>query len=471
MVGIKGTGMAALAEILQSRGLEVTGSDVEEEFYTDRVLQDLGIPYFRGFDPSRITGNWDFAVRSAAYGTDHPEVRRLSDLNIPVFLYPEALGMLSSGVSSAAVSGVHGKTTTTALCGTLIQALGMDGTVLVGSVVPAFGNRSTLVQGSRFFLAETCEYRRHFMYFSPHRMILTSVEADHLDYFKDEADVEDAFCGFINKLPEGGTLIFCCDDPGAARTAVRMQTSRPDLRLISYGFTAKGKGRITKVPSSAAGENHFTLAGLKARFRIRIPGDHIIQDAAAAILLVLDQYESTPVPGKPGPGDPAFLRSLEEGLYNFTGSRRRAEIIGEAGGILIMDDYGHHPSAVRKTLEGLREFYPGRRIVVDFMSHTYSRTAALLEEFASSFGAADEVILHKIYASAREVFNGKISGEDLYKKTCEHHANVRYYEEPLEALPHLTASLSKGDLFVTMGAGDNWQLGRAVYEQLKEKFA
>jgi len=468
MVGIKGTGMAALAEILLSRGLEVTGSDVEEQFYTDQVLQELKIPYFHGFSPDNIRGSFDFAVRSAAYGLDHPEVVRLMDLKIPVLLYPEALGLISAGVSAAAVSGVHGKTTTTALCGTLIQSLGMDGTVLVGSVVPAFGNRSTLVQGNQFFLAETCEYRRHFMYFSPDRMILTSVEADHLDYFRDEKDVEDAFCSFIDKLPPRGTLIYCLDDPGASRTALRMKESRPDIQMIPYGFTAQGEGQVMKSPSTRAGENHFTLGALNARFRLRIPGDHIILDAAAALLLVMDQYRSTAESHGSALDDPTIQKALEEGIFNFSGSRRRSEIIGEEGGILVMDDYGHHPSAVRKTLEGLRDFYPNRRIVVDFMSHTYSRTSALLEEFSTSFAAADEVILHKIYASAREVFSGRISGEDLYDRTRKYHGNVHYYEEPLQALTYLTKTLKQGDLFVTMGAGDNWLLGRQILEQLKE---
>jgi UDP-N-acetylmuramate--alanine ligase len=465
MVGIKGTGMAALAEIFQSRGLNVTGSDVDEEFYTDRVLQEIGIPYFNGFSVDQIPPNLDFAIRSAAYGTEHPEVAELLKRDVPLLLYAEALGLLSREHSAAAVAGVHGKTTTTALCGTLVQALGLPGTVLVGSAVPAFGNRSTLVQGHDFFLAETCEYRRHFMNFSPDRMILTSVEADHLDYFKDEADVENAFCDFIGTLPENGALIYCNDDPGARRTALRMADQRRDIRMIPYGFQMTGPGTITKIQSDVSGENHFRLEGLHAGFRLRIPGDHVILDAAAALLLVLDQFDSL---GGCSLDDPEILKSLEEGIFNFTGSRRRSEIIGESQGILVMDDYGHHPSAVKKTLEGIREFYPGRRIIVDFMSHTYSRTAALLDDFANSFGAADEVILHKIYASAREVFNGKISGKDLYEKTCEHHKSVRYFEEPEEALPYLKETLREGDLFVTMGAGDNWQLGRSVLKSLKE---
>jgi UDP-N-acetylmuramate--alanine ligase len=292
------------------------------------------------------------------------------------------------------------------------------------------------------------------------------VEADHLDYFKDLQDVEDGFCEYIDSLPQGGTLIYCQDDPGARRTARRMALERPDLLLIPYGFTASGEGRIQKIPSDVSGENHFKLGNLEVLFRLRMPGDHLIQDGAGALLLVLDQYRSQ---GGRAEGDQNFQKALAQGVYHFTGSRRRSEIVGESQGILIMDDYGHHPSAIRKTLEGIRDFYPGKRIVVDFMSHTYSRTAALLDDFARSFAPADEVILHKIYASAREEFNGVITGRDLFDKTKENHPRVRYYEHPLEALDYLEGSLGKDDLFITMGAGDNWQLGRQLYRNLKEK--
>ena len=456
--------MCALAEILQSRGLSVSGSDVPEEFYTDSVLQALGIPYTKGFNTDHLPDNIDLAVRSAAYGPDHPEVASLLKRGVPVLVYPEALGLLSRDVPSGAVSGVHGKTTTTAIAGCLVQALELPGEVLVGSAVPAFGNRSTLVKGNSFFIAETCEYRRHFLHFSPGRMILTSVEPDHLDYFRDLEDISEAFTSFVDKLPIGGTLIYCADDPGAVQVARRAGVSRKDLNFQPYGFTASGPWKIQKLVSPVKGENRFRLDGLDRDFRIRIPGDHVIQDASAAVALVIDQMKAL---GKKI--DPAVLEQLEKGLYNFTGSRRRSEIVGEAGDILIMDDYGHHPSAVRKTLEGIREFYPGRHIIVDFMSHTYSRTAALLEEFSSSFAAADLVILHRIYASAREEYNGSVTGEDLYKATCRHHGSVRYFTDPLDALPYLKEELCPGDLFLTMGAGDNWQLGRRLLEELQKE--
>ncbi len=470
MVGIKGTGMAALAEIFQDRGFQVMGSDVEESFFTDQILRDRGIPFFKGFSASQVPENLDFAVRSAAYGEDHEEVACLLSRGVPLMTYPEALGALSRGSSAGAVAGVHGKTTTSALCGVLVKALSLPGTVLVGSAVPAFGDRATLIQGSDFFLAETCEYRRHFLNFSPDRMILTSVEADHLDYFKDLEDIENAFVELACRLSSGGTLIYCLDDPGARFCALKAKERRRDIRLIPYGFAAEGAGRVYR-PSpkqGREGDNPFCLAGLGTSFTLQVPGEHIVLDAAAALLLVLDQMGCREEEGRFILTEPE-LEALERGIRSFTGTRRRSEIVGEAAGILIMDDYAHHPTAIRKTLEGFRAFYPQRRMVVDFMSHTYSRTAALLEDFASSFASADEVILHKIYSSAREEYNGRISGRDLYEKTCAKHQFVRYYEEPSQALDYLLDSLKEGDLFVTMGAGNNGSLGRELFRYLKER--
>ena len=232
--------MCALAEILHTRGLKVCGSDVPDEFYTDQVLQSLGIPFTKGFDSSNLPENVDLAVRSAAYGRENPEVAALEERGIPVYVYPEALGMLSQGIPTGAVSGVHGKTTTTAIAGCLVQSLGMTGEVVVGSAVPAFGNRSTLIQGKDFLFAETCEYRRHFNYFSPDRIILTSVEPDHLDYFKDMDDISEAFQTFVEKLPRGGSLIYCYDDPGAAAVAQKAGRNRKDIHLQPYGFHASG---------------------------------------------------------------------------------------------------------------------------------------------------------------------------------------------------------------------------------------
>lgn len=461
LVGIKGTGMAALAEIFSSRGARVTGSDTTETFYTDAVLRRLSIPFTEGFDARNLPKDVQLVVHSAAYRReDNPELAAAAGRHVPIASYPQALGLLSEASDSSGISGVHGKSTTTALCGVILKQWGLPATVLVGAEVPAFGGRSTLNQGDRYLVAETCEYRRHFLNFHPSRIVITSVEPDHLDYFKDQDDVLDAFVEYGGSISRGGSLVYCADDPGARSAAARILAGRKDLDPVPYGRGADGAFRVVD-ERPGEGCTGFALAGWPQRFTMKIPGEHSVLNAAAALALCSLIWT------KDGRGAGSVdMEAAAAGLAAFTGSRRRSEIVGEAGGVLFMDDYGHHPTAIRTTLAGIKRFHPARRLVVDFMSHTYSRTRALLAEFGQSFGSADMVILHRIYASARESNEGGISGRDLFQEVSRNHGNVRYFEDPAEAVPFLRSELRAGDLFVTMGAGDNWKLGRTLLEFL-----
>ncbi|WP_455383588.1 UDP-N-acetylmuramate--L-alanine ligase [Salinispira pacifica] len=461
LVGIKGTGMSALAEILKKLGAVITGSDTHEQFYTDEILRSLGISFTEGFDSGNVPAAARLVVHSAAYDPNHhPELLRAVELGIPIIGYHRALGELSTRMPSNGISGVHGKTTTTAMTGVMVRELGLPGVVLAGSAVAGFDGRSTLFQGTGFFVAETCEYRRHFLSFAPRNVVLTSIEPDHLDYFHDLADIEDAFEEYALKLPDGGALIYCADDEGAATVARRVLNERPDIEAVPYGLNADGPYRISGLTESA-GTVSFSVAAVGSPVELHVPGRHNVLNAAAAIALVQK------LPGYPPAAD--GRQSAEElivrALASFRGSRRRSEIVGEAGGILVIDDYAHHPTAISKTLEGIASFYPGRRIVVDFMSHTYSRTEALLSQFGSCFGSADVVIVHKIYASARERV-GRVTGEDLASEVARNRSRVHYVPEVLDALPTVMGELRSGDIFVTMGAGDNWKLGRAVLSSL-----
>jgi UDP-N-acetylmuramate--alanine ligase len=456
LVGIKGTGMTALAEVLSARGARITGSDTTEKFYTDAVLQRLGVQYREGFSAENLPADTQLVVHSAAYRREeNPELVAAVARGIPTLLYPEALGLLSRRSFSVGISGVHGKSTTTAMCGAILKEWAFPSTVIVGAEVPAFGNRSTLVQGERYLVAETCEYRRHFLNFHPAHLLITSIEPDHLDYFRDLEDMITAFEEYGELLARGGTLAFCADDAGAVEAARRTAVRRKDVRLLPYGRGAGGAFRIVG-ESGGSGRSCFRLDGFDATFTLRVPGSHNVLNAAAALavcsLLWKEERGSSVME----------LAAAARALEAFTGSRRRSEIVGEAAGILVMDDYGHHPTAIRKTLEGIRDFHPDRRLVVDFMSHTYSRTEALLPEFAKCFSAADVVILHKIYASAREKNEGGVTGRDLFREVSKNHATVSYFEEPMDALPFLASELKRGDLFLTMGAGDNWKLGREI---------
>jgi UDP-N-acetylmuramate--alanine ligase len=391
---------------------------------------------------------------------------------IPILKYPDALGAYSAGFDSSGIAGVHGKTTTTAMAGTLIRAAGLPARILAGSAVSAFGGRSTLDLGNTYFVAETCEYRRHFLAFHPKRIVLTSVESDHQDYYPTYDSIRDAFLEYIRKLPPGGELIYCADDPGARETAEIIRREGRDLLLTPYGFTAEGGFALEDYRIS--GERIIMgLRGFPGEFRLRIPGRHSALNAAAALALtdslVRQEARGGDLPGggeRTGGLAGEGLDRVREALEEFRGSKRRSEILGEAGGILFMDDYGHHPRAIKTTLEGLREFYPRRRLVVSFMSHTYTRTAALLDEFAASLGAADLAILHKIYPSAREEYHGGVTGKSLFEKTRAH-TRAMYYEEPEDAAEPLKGILLPGDLFITLGAGDNWKLGLTLFNHAR----
>lgn len=495
-VGIKGTGMAALVEICVSRGAIVTGTDVPDHFYTDEILKRLNITPYTEFKKENITNQIQLVVYSSAYKlNENPELVEAQEKNIPCMLYSQALGNISSMTYSCGIAGVHGKTTTTGISGTLIKSLNLPAQVLAGSVIKSFATDDslenagscTLSLGHDFFVAETCEYQRHFMDFHPKNIILTSVESDHQDFYPTFEDIQNAFIDYALLLPQNGSLIYCADDEGAKNTAEKIRKLRSDINFIPYGFNAEGNFKILDYKSESGLQN-FKISMFKDEvFALKVPGVHNVRNSVAGIALMMnlfclnkkvDQFENLSSDDKS-----YFVEKIKSGLLAFAGSKRRSEILAEIQlkaqndkKIIFIDDYGHHPTAIKTTLEGFKNFYPDKYLIVDFMSHTYSRTASLLEDFASSFEAADEVILHKIYSSARENkkdFEGIVSGEILFEKTKQYHNKVSYFEEILDATDFAKEKLlstlpegKNGFVFVTMGAGDNWKLGTKLIEIL-----
>ncbi|MDR0315724.1 MAG: UDP-N-acetylmuramate--L-alanine ligase [Treponema sp.] len=472
-VGIKGTGVCALAELMLASGMKVSGSDTDEVFYTDAILKELGIPYYESFDAAHINGDIDIVIYSAAYSAEsNPELAQAQRRSIPIVKYPDALGMWSSGFDSTGITGVHGKTTTTAMSGALMRGAGIPAQILAGSAVAAFNGRSTLTLGNKYFIAETCEYRKHFLAFHPRHIILSAVESDHQDFFPTYESIRDAFIEYCRLLPPGGDLIYCADDPGACEVAKIIEKENRGIALIPYGFNAAGEYQIISYRVEDE-KSVFNIAGF-GELCIRIPGRHQALNAAAALalvsILVQNEFAHDCVAEKGW--NELRRQGVKKALEEFRGSKRRSEIIGEAGGIIFMDDYGHHPTEIKTTLEGLKSFYPSRRLVVSFMSHTYTRTAALLKEFAHSLECADVLFLHKIYASAREKHDGSVNGRTLCEKVESIHGgksgSVYYVDEPVDAFGPLAQILKSGDLFLTLGAGSNWTLGVKLFEHYKE---
>ena len=473
-VGIKGTGMVALVEILSARGAFITGSDVSERFYTDEVLEKLGIKALP-FSEKNVTESVQFVIYSSAYSVEkNPDLIQAKKLGLPMMLYSEALGAVSHASYSCGVCGVHGKTSTTGLCGTILKELPLSSQVLAGSIIKSFGDSCVMTKGHDFFVAETCEYQRHFMAFEPKKIILTSVESDHQDYYPTYEDILSAFVDYICKLPEGGQVIYCADDKGACQAVSLAKKRRGDIEAIPYGTSATGDYRLT-FGRVEGGLHYFNVSSL-GECAICVPGDHNVRNAAAALALSCELLKTN---GK-NPLD--YIKELKRGLKNFAGGKRRSEIVGRAKSplgqdVIFIDDYGHHPTAIKTTLAGFREFYKGHKIIVDFMSHTYTRTQALLEEFASCFDYADKVIINKIYGSAREDASAaSVTGEILAEHAKKYHKDVSYAGEFDEAADAGFKILSEpsgssypdGYVFVTMGAGDNWKVGTKILGKLSE---
>lgn len=486
--------MAALVEIFFAAGAAITGSDVSERFYTDEILESLKIKALP-FSESNITKHIDLVVYSSAYKLDqNPDLIAAQKLGVPCALYTEALGTYSERAFSAGVCGVHGKTSTTGLAGTILSQLDLNAQVLAGSVINSFGKKCVYTSPAetackagncgktetaaaasqacdrvqKFFVAETCEYQRHFMSFCPRAILLTSVESDHQDYYPTFADIQAAFVDYICKLPQGGTLVYCADDVGAVETVQIALKKRSDIKTVPYGTKAQGPWRL-EWREVKEQKNNFWTEALGEAF-LRVPGKHEVLDACGAAALCACLLSEA---GK-NPSD--YIEQIKRGLEKFSGGKRRSEVAGHAKNsfgddIVFVDDYGHHPTAVKTTLAGFRDFYSGKKIIVDFMSHTYSRTEALLKEFAQSFDSADTVILNKIYSSAREnPADFSITGKTLADETAKFHKDVHYKEDFDQAASFGAEILSKkvserypnGYLFVTMGAGDNWKVAQKI---------
>jgi UDP-N-acetylmuramate--alanine ligase len=450
LIGLKGVGMTALAQLLKSRGMEVLGSDTKEKFFTDKVLVQSGIECLEGFQAEHLERKIDLVVHSSAYGHDHVEVRAALQKNLPVLTYAEALGELTREYKGIAICGSHGKTTTSAMLAHVLKSANLSPSAIVGSAVPQFGGNA-LVGSSELLVFEADEYQNKFQYLTPYAAIVTSIEWDHPDFFSSFEDYFQTFVSFLKKIPTDGFVV-ACSDSAQVKAAVAAAGLRPE-QVISYGLT-DGDFRMVRMWLDE-GRWHFSAAWgeqFLGDFWLKLIGSHNVANALAAIACARKLGVAWEV--------------IRTALASFEGTARRFEIKGKlSNSVILVDDYGHHPTEISATLKAARAYYPYKRIRCVFQPHTFSRTKALLGEFGKCFGEADEVIILDTYASAREQ-GGEVTSAVLVEEIKKNHAAVVYKPTGEAAAAYLAETASRSDLVITMGAGDVWQVG----EQLIAKF-
>src|SRR6195256_1961186 len=393
-VGIGGIGMSGIAEVLVNLGFRVSGSDVKKSNTTDR-LQQMGVEFVEGHDGENV-GNAHVVVRSTAVREDNPEVVEAQRRSIPVIPRAEMLAeLMRLKPHSVAVAGSHGKTTTTSMVATVLGHAGLDPTIVVGGVVGAFGSNAHLGT-SDLMVVEADESDRSFLMLTATIAVVTNIDREHMDYYHDMEDVRACFTNFVNKVPFYGTSVLCLDDPN-----VQAIIPRVERRRITYGLSAQADVSAHGVRHNQEFGSTFTVwrrTDVIGEVTLRVPGMHNVYNSLAAIAVGFELE----VP----------FQKIAEALSSFIGANRRFQVKGEVDVVLIIDDYGHHPTEIRATLAAAKIGSGGRRTVVLFQPHRYTRTHDLMGEFARSFNNADTLLISEIYAASEEPIEG-ITGETL----------------------------------------------------------
>ena len=440
-VGAGGVGMSGLAEILLlSTPLEISGCDLTLSENTERLLT-LGARIATGHDPRHVAES-DLLVISSAVAESNPEVRQARQQGVPVIRRAEMLAEIMRLKQGIAIAGTHGKTTTTSLTGLVLTEAGFDPTIVVGGQVRILGTNARLGKGD-FLVAEADEYDRSFLELTPVVAVVTNIEADHLDTYRDLSDILDSFAVFANRVPFYGAVIACVDDPGVVRILPRVKR-----RIVTYGESPQASLRAAEITFEARGTTFEVWEGetwALGKVHLRLPGRHNVANALAAI--AVGRELSIPFP--------VIARALSE----FTGVVRRFETKGERDGVLVVDDYAHHPTEIAATLAAARQVYPQRRLVALFQPHLYSRTRDFAEAFGRALTACDLAVVTDVYPSREKPVAG-VTGELVARAAREAgHPRVLYVAEKEKVVGELEQILSSGDLLVTMGAGDVGKLG------------
>jgi UDP-N-acetylmuramate--alanine ligase len=445
-VGIGGIGMSGIAEVLLNLGYRVSGSDMKESDTTER-LRKLGGEISIGHRAENVASP-HVVVISSAVKSDNVEVVAAREKQVPVIPRAEMLAELMRLKYGVAIAGAHGKTTTTSMVATVLAAGGIDPTVVIGGKLNSLGTNAKLGQGE-FLVAEADESDGSFLKLSPTIAVVTTIDAEHLDYYEDIDEIKAAFLAFINKVPFYGVSVLCLDQP-------HIQALIPlvEKRYQTYGLSSQADYQAKEVSLKPLGSRFKVLHQDQdlGWFELSVPGVHNINNSLAAIAVARELDVDLDV--------------VRKALREFSGVQRRFQIKGEVGGIIVVDDYGHHPTEVKATLAAAASGLE-RRVVVVFQPHRYTRTQHLLEDFFTAFNQADKLIVTDIYAAGEKPIPG-VSGQALYEGIKSHgHKDVTYIAEKNKLADHLTTVLKRGDLMITLGAGDVWKVGEEVLEKLK----
>jgi len=450
MVGIGGIGMSGIAEILLIRGYVVSGSDSNVSETTER-LKELGATIYPGHDASNVEGADVVVYTSAVKAKDNVETREAMSRQIPVIKRSEMLAELMRMKYGIGIAGTHGKTTTTTMAGHVVQDGSFDPTIIVGGRVHSFDKTNAVVGKGDIIIVEADEYDRTFLKLSPSMAVITNIEAEHLDIYEDLEDVKQAFIEFANKVPFYGAVIVCLDDAN-----IRSILPKIDRRTISYGFTPQAQLRAINIEQSAF-ESTFTVIfedEVLGEITIKSPGEHNIKNALGAVAVGLELGMS--------------FKNISSGLERFQGVFRRFQPKLDTEKLIVIDDYAHHPTEVKASIEGARNGWKNRRLVAVFQPHLYSRTQQMYKEFGLSFFDAEVLVVTDVYPSREKPIEG-VTGKLIADTAKEYgHRDVHYLKDKTELPGKLRDIVKDGDIVITMGAGDIYKYGEQFVEMIQK---
>lgn len=452
-IGIGGVGVSGIARLFHRDGYAVAGTDLDRSPITDGLL-GLGIRVTLGHHARNLPADAALVICSAAIKPGHPELEEARRLGIPVFKYAQALGSLMDRRRGIAVAGTHGKTTTTAMIAHALVEGGLDPTMVVGGEIPLLGGTSR-AGGGDLMVAEACEYDRSFLNLHPLYAVITNIEEDHLDYYRDLAEIRAAFRAFAAKVPASGRIFVCAEDAGAIAAVTGLEAP-----LETYGIDAAGADWRAEEIDLTGGTPRYTLVRRGAdmgRVALAIPGRHNVLNSLVAIAVA--HAAGVPIP------------AARKALAGFPGVNRRFQVLGEVGGApagsgagaALVDDYAHHPTEIRSVIRAARERYPGGRVIAIFQPHQYSRTRHLLSGFADALAEADHVVLPDIYfARDSEADCRAVSARDLAREIGARGVEARYIPSFEAIAAHVREIARTGDVVLTIGAGDVYRIAYAL---------